>query len=276
MFEVIICIVIFIFMFLCFKIFTSNEHTTVQDFYTNTLQTIPVKSSFSHFYVPKETQYIDAIYCVVLPERKQYIKKILKKNKIPNVIFVEAITENDLSEKHYKMLSTTFSIFSPIYAKMTKLPVHLSYLYCMKHAINYNYDTILILEDDIFFQKSFLKINQYVKEFLMHENFDVLYLGYCFLNCKTKVTELSENILSVPEGTSFFCKHAMVHRTHYFYNFLKDHKVLNCNSDVYFLNYYKKNNIQRAILKEPVIFQNREKIPSRNENHSKYLKVCKF
>jgi hypothetical protein len=235
-----------------------------------------IETSYHTFYHPDEKQYLDAIYCIVLPERKNYIMNVLKKNKVPNVIFVNACTVDDLSVFEYRTLSSTFTLSSGIYGRLTKLPVHISYLSCMKHAMDNKFETILILEDDVFFQKPFPVINQYVKEFLMHDHLDILYLGYCFLDCKTKFTQLSENILSLPEKTYIVCKHAMVHRTRYFDDFLKNHTVLHKNSDLYFLEYFKKNCIKRAFLKDSVIFQNREKIESRNGNNAKYLKVCKF
>ena len=280
MFEIIICLILFIFLFLLFFI-SKNSSYSKQNFckisiFLNYLNRTHFTTSFHDFYEPQEKQYLDAIYCILLPERKKYIMNVLKKNEVPNVIFVDACTADKVSNLDYQILSSTFTLSSGIYGALTKLPVHLSYLYCMKHALDNKYNTVLILEDDIFFQKPFPLINQYVKEFLMHRHLDILYLGYCLLNCKTEVENISKNILEIPEKTYILCKHAIVHRTNYFQNFLENHTILNKKSDQYFLEYFKKNNIKRAILREPVIFQNREKIKSRNGNNQQFLKVCKF
>jgi GR25 family glycosyltransferase involved in LPS biosynthesis len=171
-------------------------------------------------------------------------------------------------------------IDSNIYLKLTRLPVHLSYLLAMYDSMKNGYHRVLILEDDIMFETTDLnEINHCINEFYnVSANKDaILFLGYCIGNCDKKKFKRIENTSLYLSNNSnqIHCKHAILHKTNYFKEFLNSHTILDKNSDWYFDSYYRKYNIERYVTKKPLINQNREIIKSKNENFNK-LQICDF
>ena len=219
---------------------------------------------------------VDAVYCICLPDRKQHMKKQFQKMNINSVIFIDAITPKDLSFFEYLAYSTTYNPGSDIYGKLTKLPVHLSYCLCMYHAMISKYKIIMIFEDDIEFDCSPSDLEKYVEAFYDEPTIDVLYLGYCHLNCKLPTKKINSQMVAISDKAFLLCKHAMIHRTLYFDHFFRTHKKLKGNSDHYFSRYYSHYGIHRAVLNKAVVFQNRYKFLSENDNFNQHLPTCKF
>lgn len=263
-----VCLILTIFLLYLF-FYCNHGHFKNEPFKLQMHQEIPTKLFLS----PKKS--LDAVYCIYMPERLEYIKTLFVKEKIENVIFVKAVVDSDLTEFDQAVFSNALNKNSILYGKPTKLAVHLSYLLCMYHALSSKYDTILILEDDVIFAKPWAEILNYIQEFMSHNVLDILYLGYCYLNCNAVVTPLDKNIVQLDNKTGILCKHAIVHRTRYFHHFFKIHEKLTQYSDHYFNQYYKKYGIHRGILKSPVIFQNRKELKSLNNNMQK-LSFCNF
>lgn len=268
----IVILILFLFVFNLKNVLNNNENYTDTEYLYSVLHNFQKRVKRSE---PSELEGVDCIYCIYLPDRKEYVENTLRKYGIKKYTMVEACTPKDLTYQHYNKLSTTFDLASALYSKTTKLAVHMSYLICMYNAMINKYDTILIFEDDIYFEKNLSEMTRYIQNFVNNNYGDVFFLGYCWLNCNTKVKLLDKDIGLLPKNTKILCKHGIVHRTRYFEDFFKEHKKLNITSDNYFSNYFIKKNLDICILRQPIVFQERETIKSQNGNFQK-LHHCIF
>ena len=224
----------------------------------------------------QEIPSVDCIYCIYMEDRYKYIQSRFNNYEVTNVTYVKACTPLDLTIHDYKTYSTTMDEKSPIYKLLTKFPVHISYLACMYHAWKQKFDYIMIFEDDILFTEPLSELIRISESFVKKNCGDVLYLGYCHLDCKANVEMIDDDLIMLPYDAPIRCKHAMIHKMSYVDNFLKQHGALGQRSDLYFEKYYQKNKIKRVICRRPFIFQNRQELKSHNENWSPHLKICDF
>lgn len=271
---VILLILLFVFM-VCFYVYTYR----VESFEMNSLETI--LSDLSLYNIPYGEQqqpipFVDCIYCITMDDRKGYIKDIFENYGLYNVKMVKACSPADLSSHDYEKYSDCLNPTSAIFNLMTKLPVHLSYLSCLYHALQNNYSTIIIFEDDIFFTQPISTLKDSILEFIKHDLEGILYLGYCHLKCDTNVNIVSDSIAKLPNDSYVLCKHGIVHNMNYVEKFFQHHGKLNLRSDIYFNNFYRDYKVPRYVVRKPFVFQNRENIKSHNENPQKLLSVCNF
>ena len=273
-------IIVTVLILILFVIYKSNF--CIETYTTNneSMRTILHDLSLANFSEKtiecKTIEGIDCIYCITVNGRKDYIKNIFLKYGLNEVNYVEACTPTSLSAYDYKKYSTTFEKNSAIFELVTKLPVHLSYLSCLYHAIKYQYKYVLIFEDDVYFEEPFEELKRTIEEFISQSKGDILYLGYCTLNCNTKVNILSDRLAELPSDARILCKHGMVHNTKYVNHLIDNHKKLNLKSDIYLNNYYRDKKLHRVIVRKPFVYQNRQILKSFNNNPSKLLSTCTF
>ena len=223
---------------------------------------------------------VDQVYCICLENRKEHMTKVLKENHLfSHTMFVKPISVSDITRTVYNMFSDT--LVNPhcvIYYKLSKLPVHLSYLMVMYHSMIHQFRHVIILEDDIHFNQSSSVIHHYIKTYrsiVSPSVNSILYLGYCGLNCKSDNIQPTETPLlyHINSFENIYCKHAILHNTLYFSLFFNSHEKLQNASDHTFNLFYKKYSIQRFITNVSLIDQDRNMFDSKNENFGA-LKTC--
>lgn len=241
-----------------------------------------VHSSLHSVNTSQSIQHVD-VYCPVLPERKSYIENHLC--RFHNVHYIDAITPLDLRKKHYRKLSTTMMIgpmitychlcnyrkeHLDIFHKYTKLCVHLSYLICLRHALEHSQkDVILIFEDDIYFECTDVELNQHIQEF-RQSHFDTCYLGFC--SCLygdeiiKNVTDPTINLISLPTNQTIRCKHAIMYKTSYIEKLLGLLLPLSHNSDIELNHANIRLKAKVAIPRRPLVYQNRVLLGTHNDN----------
>jgi hypothetical protein len=223
---------------------------------------------------------IDQVYCICLEIRKKRMKNILSKyGWLSQTSFVTPFEHHDLDTAHYNAMSTTFADpSSSIYFKQTKLPVHLSYLLVMYHALQHNFSTVYILEDDIAFTTSLTTLQKAVSEFLQFSPVkSVFFTGYCGLENCQKAQHVDDTSLLYHIGNmNIYCKHAILHRTDYFRHFFQTLEKMFTGSDHMFNHYFKKNTIHRYIPATQLVAQIRDDhdLPSMNENYGQIMTQC--
>jgi hypothetical protein len=277
MYLFIIVIILIIIVFVLYKNNFCVENYVANNESIRTILNDLSIANFSENIIKCESiEGIDCIYCITVNGRKDYIQSTFVKYGLNEVNYIEACTPTSLSAYDYKKYSTTFEKNSEIFELVTKLPVHLSYLSCLYHAIKYKYKYVLIFEDDVYFEEPFEKLKTTIEEFISQTKGDILYLGYCTLDCKTKVNLVSDLLAELPSDARILCKHGMVHNTKYVNDLIENHKKLNLKSDIYLNNFYRDNNLRRIVVRKPFVYQNRQILKSFNNNPSKLLYTCTF
>ena len=214
---------------------------------------------------------VDMVYCIVMPQRKEYITEQINKLNVQCKYF-DAVKPFDLENSDYDYMSTINYPGSRIYNKFTRLPVLLSFVMCFIDSIINNYSTIIVFEDDIEIKVDLDTLNKSIDEF-NKSKYDIFYMGYCYLNCKQSPKQ-TEYLVDVPDK-SIVCCHAMCIKTHFLLDMIKYCFPMTRNSDELFRNYYIENLINVCVPKYAYFTQNRTSIQSLNESYDE-LKTCKF
>ena len=223
------------------------------------------------------------VYCPFLPQREKYIRNILK--IFPGTRYVEAITQDDLRKKNYRKLSTTLvggqiisycelcnycSEHQDIFHKFTKLCIHLSYMVCIRHAVEYcQKEVVLIFEDDVFFDCTENEFYEHVQDFRNSE-YDVCYLGFCACKHGDELVEKHDpevRLISLPPNQTIRCKHAIIYKTSYLNKLIGELLPLPHNSDIQLNHANIQLNAKVAMVRRPIVFQDRERLGSFNENN---------
>jgi hypothetical protein len=214
---------------------------------------------------------IDMVYCIVMPQRKEYINTQIDKLNVECKYF-NAITPSDLTKNDYDTLSTINSVRSPIYKKYTRLPVLLSFIMCFMDSLENGYSTIVVFEDDIEIRVDINTLNASIKEF-NNSSFDFFYMGYCYLNCAQSPKQM-EYIVEVP-NKNILCCHSMCIKTQHLQDLVNYCFPMTHNSDEIFRDYYIENLINVCVPKYAYFTQNRSTLVTLNESYDE-LKTCKF
>jgi|LakMenEpi03Aug12_release.lakeMendotaPanAssembly.Ray.scaffolds.fasta_scaffold19606_9 GR25 family glycosyltransferase involved in LPS biosynthesis len=149
---------------------------------------------------------IDHIYIChwnKLIERKEHIIKELNFHKISNFSFVEIYDKdnldiNEITKEYPKLFKLTDR--DKRYLKLSEISLLLKHCWIVKDAKLKKYKSIMILEDDVVFDKNFVELfNRYKKQ--LPEDWDCCWVGSC-CNIHTPSTK---NINVYPAKTSRCC-----------------------------------------------------------------------
>ena len=155
---------------------------------------------------------VDKVYCISMPQRKEYITK--KMNELgTSYTLLNAVTPKDLSQGDYEQLSDTMNPENQImYKKMTKLALQVSFTVCMLDALNNNYETFIIFEDDITIEKDLEMIKKGIEQF-KNSKYNLFYIGYGSPVCSgfNLVPDKNE-LVEVEVNTPLYCTHAIVYK----------------------------------------------------------------
>lgn len=206
------------------------------------------------------------VYTIYMPERESHIRQFMSKLPFKDVWFFKGITQKDLSRDDYMELSSTLTIGSPIFEKYTKLCVHLSYLFCLQHALDKHYDYILIFEDDIYMTWSVKELTSIINDFFA-SGYDVCYLGFCWCVRCEDLLAAEESLILLPTNQHILCKHAIIYKAQYVRGILPQLLPMTTKSDNLFNEINNKYGARVCIPKKPGIFQDREAFGSFNENY---------
>ena len=153
---------------------------------------------------------VDKVYCISMPQRKDYITK--KMNELgTSYTLLNAVTPDDLTPLDYEQLSETMNPKNKaMYKKITKLPLQVSFTVCILDALKNNYETFMILEDDITIEKDIETIKKGIEQFKTSK-YNLFYMGYCTYTCfiwsivpdKDELVEVNSHIN---------CTHAIVYK----------------------------------------------------------------
>lgn len=112
--------------------------------------------------------------------RRSYIKHLFKKLKLNyNLVIVNKITQNDLVKWNINQR----------FRHLGQLGCVLSHMWCLRDAINSNYERFIIFEDDIIFHKRF---NEEISKYLSYD-LDLLMLGACDFQLKENIVNINNN-----------------------------------------------------------------------------------
>jgi len=216
---------------------------------------------------------VDMVYCITMPQRKQYITERMNELDV-NCKYFDAVKPTDLSEIEYNLLSTINQSGSNIYHKFTRLPVLLSFTMCFIDAIKNNYNNIIIFEDDITIDTTKKVINEALGEF-DKSSMEIFFMGYCYLDCN-QIYNLNRYRYLVEVGDrNILCCHAICIKTRILSKLIEYCFPMKQNSDELFRNYFMQRNINVCVPKIPYFSQNRTFVESLNESYDE-LRTCSF
>ena len=204
---------------------------------------------------------VDAVYCIVMPQRKEYMKNIFNKLKI-NYTFFNAITPNDISQSEYDLLSSTNDPTSKLYGKKTRLPLQLSFTMCYLDAIKKGYSTIIIFEDDIVINVDTQTIIDGISAFKASD-FILFYMGYCWMDCKQNFT--IQKLIEVPDK-QLFCCHSICYKVKYLPSLIKSMYPMKDNLDNNIVTFIKENNYKVCVPPSTFFDQNRTDLGTLNND----------
>ena len=153
---------------------------------------------------------VDKVYCISMHQRKEYITK--KMNELgTSYTLLNAVTPDDLTPLDYEQLSETMNPNNKVmHKKMTKLPLQVSFTVCMLDALKNNYETFMILEDDITIEKDLDTIKKGIEQF-KNSKYNLFYMGYCTYTCFTwPIVPDKDELVEV--NSHINCTHAIVYK----------------------------------------------------------------
>jgi GR25 family glycosyltransferase involved in LPS biosynthesis len=235
------------------------------------------KHRFVNNVIPNNITSIDQIYCVTMPQRREYAENLFKKYNT-NVTFFDAIKPVDLTKDEYMLFSETFDKNNKLmYKKMTKLPVHLSYTMCFIDALIRGYKNIIIFEDDIVINVPKDKMDKSIQEFLSSD-FMMFYMGYCYPDTCDKSnfdTKTYEHLVEI-YSKILACNHATVFKMEYVPDLLDFMFPMYTYTDDMYREYFKKKNFKICIPRVSYFDQNRKDFGTLNDNYQTELPTCNF
>ena len=206
-----------------------------------------------------------------MPQRKDYISKQINTLGL-RCKFLNAVKPDDLSESEKTILSDINTPGKYMYGYNTRLAVLISFIMCYIDSIKNGYSTIIVFEDDIVTNVNLDTINKGTTEFV-NSNFDIFFMGYCFLNCNQSYIDLT--YIRGLTDPSILCGHAVCLKTKFLPQLINYCFPMTKPSDELFTDYFKKNGIKACIPKTVYFDQvDRGAMKSLNESTS-VLKYCR-
>jgi GR25 family glycosyltransferase involved in LPS biosynthesis len=210
---------------------------------------------------------VDMVYCIVAPSRKKYIENQFVRFNT-QVTYFDAIFPDNLTKEDYQSLA-----HGKMKRKKTKLPVQLSFAMCMLHALENDYKTIMIFEDDITINVSKDVLSSSVAEFVKSP-FEAFYMGYCWMSCKQAFDKNKyQYIVDVP-NKQLKCHHAIVLKQDIMKKLINYIFPMKVAKDEAFKNFYKENDTNVCIPKFSYFDQDRTQHGSLNENIAPFHNTC--
>jgi GR25 family glycosyltransferase involved in LPS biosynthesis len=209
-----------------------------------------------------DLELVDCVYCVVMPQRKEYMKGIFNSMKL-NYTFFNAITPKDISENDYNTLSKTNDPNSKLWKHPTRLPLQLSFTMCYLDAIKKGYKHIVIFEDDIIVKVDTQTLVNYINEFIKKPEYVFFYMGYCWMDCKQKFT--IDRLVEVPDK-QLYCCHAICYKVKYLDELINSMYPMNDNLDNNIVNFIKNKNYKVCVPTSTLFDQNRSEFGTLNDD----------
>jgi len=215
---------------------------------------------------------IDMAYVIVMPERIDYITKQINTMGI-EVSYLDAIRKGDLSDSEITKLSEVNTPGKMMYNLPTRLYNLMSFSMCFLDAYINGYSTICIFEDDIIIDVDVQTLNATTLEF-SKSDIDMLYLGYCFLNCKQNFKDSDYTYLKPLTDKSLVCLHSICLKTSIVPGFIDFVFPQVLPTDEILVKFFHKYNINLAVPKWSYFSQvTRDIMPSLNASTS-VLREC--
>lgn len=211
----------------------------------------------------------DKVYVITIDKRLEYIKYIMSIMKINPIIF-KGVDKNNLDKDHL----IKNKIVSPNFFKngnKGKIACHLSHIEVLKKFLKTKAENCLIFEDDIMMPENISHIKEYMENTMkvVPTNWDVIYFGRCWDNCKDAIIINQYLMKSQP-----VCRHAYAVSRKGAKIIIENTKPQTTTGD----KMYKKLNIKGLLdiysTIEPLFFQNRTDISS-EIGHNYQHPVCK-
>lgn len=256
-------IVIAIILIVLLSFFYYKSNFTSESSIVKILKAMYLK--FENKFEPNDTYenlgVVDRVYCIVMPQRKEYMKGVLGSMKI-NYTFFNAITPKDLSQIDYNILSTTNDPKSKLWKHPTRLPLQLSFTMCYLDAIKKGYKTIIVFEDDITVKVDIPTLMDSISTFKMSK-YVFFYMGYCWMNCKQTFT--IDKLVNVPDK-QLFCCHSVCYKVKYLPELIKSMYPMKDNLDNNIVDFIKKNNLPVCVPTTTFFDQNRNDLGTLNDD----------
>jgi GR25 family glycosyltransferase involved in LPS biosynthesis len=206
------------------------------------------------------------MYCIYIPKREDSIKKIFSNLNL-DVNFIKGVDKNTINIRN---LIKEKKIIPWGVENTGRIACHYSHLKVINEFLKSGHDRCIIFEDDLYCKYS----KKYVSDILtktfnnLPEDCDILYLGYCWENCK-HMTKVNPYIFNAHKPR---CRHAYSINRRTAKILLDNTSVMYHNGDEMY-NRLINNGTLKAYLASVVLFeQNRGYFGSELDNNHKPIK----
>lgn len=198
---------------------------------------------------------IDHIYIchwTKLTERKINILQQLHSIGVNNFSFVELYDKDHLDKTEIeKEYPNVFKLTKrdKRYLKLSEISLLLKHCWCLKNAKEKNYESIMILEDDVVFENNFVELfNSYKKQLPI--DWDILWTGTC---CNLHANKNSNKNIFKMNGSR--CTHSFILSKNGIDKILKEIKNIDEAIDWYYNDIIERLNLNNYWAEPPLAYQ---------------------
>lgn len=216
-------------------------------------------------------KYFSQIYVITIPNRKEYIKAIMKQIRIEPIIF-DAILKKNINKQ--QLIKSKF-----LHSKNTlnngRIACHLSHIEVLKTFLKSNDLNCFVFEDDL--QSPVISLNdmnKYIDHIMQNipDDYDIIYFGRCWDYCHLD-KKITNNLVRCFKPR---CRHAYAVSRNGANKIIKyglpmKHK----GGDENIAKHIKKGNIIAYAVTPPLFYQNRSQLGTNLGNYSD-LQECQY
>ena len=229
------------------------------------------KESYSNNNTNQLHHYFSQIYVIVIPDRKEYIKAVMKQIKINPIIF-DAILKKDINKQ--QLLESKF-----LHPKNTvnngRIACHLSHMTVLEKFLETDKNNCFIFEDDLQMPViSLEEMNKYINHVMLNipKDYDIIYFGRCWDYCHLD-KKITNNLVRCVKPR---CRHAYGVSRKGAEKILKyGIPMIHRGGDENIAKHIKKGNIIAYAVTPPLFYQNRRELGTNLGNYSD-LQECQY
>jgi GR25 family glycosyltransferase involved in LPS biosynthesis len=189
-----------------------------------------------------------------LVDRKKALINELSVNGIENYDWVESYNTDDWNINDIKNEYPLIFDYNPSIKRNLRhaeISLVLKHIEIIKNIIKNNYNSVLVLEDDVKFVDNFTeKFNEYIKE--LPDNWDICWVGSC---CNLHANIIEGKHIYRENGSR--CTHAFIISLNGANKILSELKYVNDCSDWFYNKVIEKFNLNNFWMEPSLIHQNR-------------------
>ena len=203
----------------------------------------------------KSVKNLDCIYCIYEMDKLDEVKTKFENYGLQDITYVKHTCIDNINLYNFEAFSSWLNDTKSIKQLVSKIPKDISYLLCLYHALQQNFQYILILKDNIVFMEPVETFIQVCQEAIDLQFGDLIHLGYCSFMNDTIVEPINNRFTKIAENCAISCTIATIHKMSYLKYFFQS-KIKDMDpTDNDLQKFCKSNSIQRLISNYPYVYE---------------------